>query len=211
MWVGRAALTSTRLVRTAAAVFFAAWSSGAGAAEQVLRIDPAVSQVRFRLEATLHSASGTIAVRAGVIRFELAGGVAGGEVVLSATSANTANERRDRRLHDEVLESGTYPDIVFRPATLSADVDERGTGTVSLTGTVTIHGGDHPVTVRAAVRREGGAIRATGTLTVPYVAWGLKDPSVFLLRVAKQVDVAFSVAGTLETAAAPATGAGGDR
>jgi hypothetical protein len=40
-----------------------------------------------------------------------------------------------------------------------------------------------------AVRPEGNSYSATTHFTVPYVAWGLKDPSNFLLHVSNQVDI----------------------
>jgi hypothetical protein len=44
----------------------------------------------------------------------------------------------------------------------------------------------------------GTALRASGTLRVPYVEWGLEDPSNLFLRVAKQVEVRLEAQGALE-------------
>jgi hypothetical protein len=51
------------------------------------------------------------------------------------------------------------------------------------------------------VRREDGHVRVEGTFTVPYVAWGLRDYSNFVLRVAPTVDVQLDVVGRLAGAA----------
>jgi hypothetical protein len=47
------------------------------------------------------------------------------------------------------------------------------------------------------VRTENDHVTARGSLTIPYVEWGLDDPSFLLLRVSKTVDVTLEVAGTL--------------
>jgi len=173
------------------------------AAEETLRLDPAASRLSFHLDATMHSANGTMALKRGEIRFDLATGAAAGEVVIDAASVDTDHKGRDEKLHHEVLESATYPEIVFRPTAVQANVDERGVGTVTLAGTVTIHGADHEVSVAASVARDGERVRVTGKLVVPYVAWGMRDPSVFVLRVAKVVEVSFTAVGALEAAAPP--------
>ena len=180
------------------------------AAEQSLRLDPAASRLSFHLDATMHSANGTMAIQRGEIRFDLATGASAGEVVIDAASADTDHKGRDEKLHHEVLESAKYPEIVFRPTAVKAEVDERGVGTVTLAGTVTIHGASHEVSVSAALARDGEQVRATGKLVVPYVAWGMHDPSVFVLRVAKVVEVSFTAVGTLaaEPPPAPAPEAG---
>lgn len=196
-------MTFTRRFLAFLLLFLVSLAPLAHASEQTLRLDPAGTRVSFHLDATMHSAEGTIALERGEIRFDLATGAAAGEVLLDATSADTDHKGRDEKLHHEVLESAKYPEIVFRPTAVKTEVDERGVGTVTLAGTVTIHGASHEVSVSAALARDGEKVRATGKLVVPYVAWGMHDPSVFVMRVAKAVEVSFDVTGALVVAAPP--------
>jgi hypothetical protein len=38
---------------------------------------------------------------------------------------------------------------------------------------------------------------AKGQFVVPYVKWGLKDPSIFVLKVAKEVNIDLTLAGQI--------------
>jgi len=172
------------------------------AEEQVLRLDAGLTKVDFTLDATLHAADGTLACTSGEVRFDLQTGAASGRLVFDAAKTQTGHEGRDRKMHEEVLESARFPEIVFTPAKLEKRVDDMGNGDVRLTGTLAIHGADHPFTIAARVRRNGDKVSATGSFDIPYVAWGMRDPSVFVLRVAKVVKVRFSTVGTLTAAAA---------
>ncbi|MFQ5349388.1 MAG: hypothetical protein ACE5EG_02970, partial [Thermoanaerobaculia bacterium] len=55
---------------------------------------------------------------------------------------------------------------------------------------------------------DGDEVTATASLEVPYVAWGMKNPSKRLLRVSKEVAVEIAAVGRIarvdETAPAPA-------
>jgi phage host-nuclease inhibitor protein Gam len=42
---------------------------------------------------------------------------------------------------------------------------------------------------------DGSNLTATTHFTVPYVKWGLKDPSIFILKVAKEVDIDLKLVG----------------
>lgn len=174
------------------------------AEEQVLRLDAGLTKVDFTLDATLHAADGTLGCTSGEVRFDLATGAASGRLVFDATSTQTGHEGRDRKMHEEVLESARFPEIVFTPAKIDKRVDDMGNGDVRLTGTLAIHGADHPFTIAARVRRNGDKVSATGSFDIPYVAWGMNDPSVFVLRVAKVIKVRFSTVGTLTAAPADA-------
>jgi hypothetical protein len=47
------------------------------------------------------------------------------------------------------------------------------------------------------VHIENGRMTAKGHFTVPYVQWGLKDPSIFILKVAKEVGIDLALTGGL--------------
>jgi len=48
------------------------------------------------------------------------------------------------------------------------------------------------------VHLEGSTWTATADFTVPYVNWGMKNPSVLFLRVGNDVKVRFHAAGTVQ-------------
>ena len=45
-----------------------------------------------------------------------------------------------------------------------------------------------------------GTVTATTQFTVPYVDWGMKNPSRFLLKVSKQVEIEVIAKGTIKQA-----------
>jgi hypothetical protein len=44
---------------------------------------------------------------------------------------------------------------------------------------------------------ENGRLTAISHLSIPYVKWGMENPSTIVLRVDKTVEVRISVAGTI--------------
>jgi hypothetical protein len=56
------------------------------------------------------------------------------------------------------------------------------------------------MTVPMEIHIDGGALIAKTHFTVPYVQWGLKDPSVFILKVAREVDIDLILAGQVTPA-----------
>jgi len=167
------------------------------AADSVLTIEPGSSQVTFTLQATAHKVHGTFAVASGEVRFDPAGGMASGSIVVDATSGDTDNKKRDKKMHLAVLRSGEYPRIVFEPVSFSGSFDPAGGGELQVSGILQLLGIDHEVKLPVEVAVDGDALRMRASLTVPYVEWGLKDPSFFVLRVGKTVQVEIDLVGRL--------------
>lgn len=174
-----------------------------GAAEGVLRLDAEATTIAFTLGATLHTVEGSFDLVRGEIRFDPATGEAGGSVVVDVTSGDTGKKGRDEDMHQKVLESSEYPRAVFTPESFDGEIAPDGTSSITLEGTLTLHGSEHPVTLPTEVSVDGDRVEATGGFRVPYVEWGMKDPSKFLLRVDKHVDVTVDVVGRLEAPEEP--------
>jgi polyisoprenoid-binding protein YceI len=190
------------LGRALGALLLGALLAAPARAEDVLRIDPARSAVRFRLAATLHTVHGEGRVVSGELRFEPAGGPARGAVVVDARSFVTGIAARDRNMHEQVLESQRFPEIRFEAERLELRSRSEDAAEVTLHGRFEIHGARHPLAVPARVAREGDALRIDAAFAVPYVRWGLRDVSTFVLRVAPEVEVQLALRGVLATGGA---------
>ena len=164
-----------------------------------LELDPERTEITFELGATLHTVHGTARLNEGIIFFDSDVGSASGGIVAATGSANTDHEGRDKDMHKKVLESAIHPEIVFRPRAIRGVVATSGESRVELDGVFSIHGAEHPLTVEALVAIVGEELEATVEFEVPYVAWGMKNPSKMLLKVAKEVQVKIHGFGTLST------------
>ena len=58
-----------------------------------------------------------------------------------------------------------------------------------------IHGDEHEITIPVQVEMSPGQWTATSHFTVPYVKWGMKNPSTLFLRVSESVDINVTAAG----------------
>jgi polyisoprenoid-binding protein YceI len=172
--------------------------AAAPAAEDTFTLDAERSRVRFTLAATLHTVYGEGRVLEGAIRFDPETGAASGAVRVDARSFRTGNETRDENMHAQVLESERYPEIRFAAERLEVRARSARAAEVTLHGALALHGAEHAVGVPARLALEDGALRVTGAFTVPYVAWGLRDVSTFVLRVAKDVEVQLDLFGALQ-------------
>lgn len=183
-------------------------STTALAAERTLSLDPAHTEVTFLLGATGHDVHGVLHLQEGLLRFDPAAHTASGDVVIDVRLAETGNAKRDKTMHAKVLNSASFPQMVFHARSIEGDLQPSGHSEITLVGTVTLLGKDHPLSLPTKVDIEGGAVSASSTFTVPFVDWGLHNPSTFILKVAKTVDVTIAAKGTLDQVGAEATGAG---
>ena len=163
----------------------------------VLKVDPAQSTLHFSLSATAHTVHGTFAIKSGELRFGPGAGDAGGQIVADATSGKTGNDSRDKNMHSDVLQSARYPEIVFRLQRVEGSIPAQGSATVTLIGTFLVHGAEHPLSIPVQAEITVSHWKGTAAFTVPYVEWGLKNPSNFLLKVSPSVDISLDLSGTL--------------
>lgn len=160
-------------------------------------LDSSKTKIDFVLGDVLHTVRGTFRLKQGHLEFDPAAQSISGDVVVDATSGNSGSEGRDRRMHQQVLESARYPEIRFSPTKLTGTVSSTNNSAVTVAGMFEIHGQRHEIKIPMDVRVDGNNLTARGKFVVPYVAWGMKDPSNFLLKVEKKVTIEIVAEGRI--------------
>src|SRR5579859_631712 len=174
-----------------------AQSASPAVSKLALQIDPAQSSVHWILDTTLHTVHGTFSVKAGSLRIDPATGKVEGEVVVSAASGASGNDSRDKKMHKEILESAKFPEVTFRPDRVEGKILPEGNQDLQLHGKFLLHGSEHELTVPVHAERSGGQWSGSAKFKIPFIEWGLKDPSNFLLKVKKEVEVELDLKGKL--------------
>jgi polyisoprenoid-binding protein YceI len=171
--------------------------SVASAQHQTFTINPDSSQVAFSLSGTGHHVQGTFHVKSGSIDFDRSAQTISGSVVVAAGSGESGDKGRDKNMNSTVLDVAQFAEVSFVTRSYQGTIAASGDSTVQVSGVFTLHGTPHDLTVPMQLHIDGANVTAKGHFTVPYVQWGLKDPSVFILKVAKEVGIDLTFVGRL--------------
>ena len=181
----------------------------AAASPLVFTVDPAHSSVHWTLGSSLHTVHGTFALKSGGLQIDPATGKASGEIIVDASSGQSGNDGRDKKMHKEVLESARFTDIVFRPDSVIGKLESQGDSALQIQGIFVLHGSEHELTVPTQANLSGEHWTGNAKLSVPFIEWGLKNPSTWLLKVEHSVTVEIELKGAVQTQSAqsnPAVG-----
>jgi polyisoprenoid-binding protein YceI len=165
-------------------------------------LDPTATKIDFTLSATMHTVHGTFKLKNSRIRFDPSTGKMAGSIVVDATSGETGNSSQDAKMHSDILESKQFPEIVFMPnlakGPLIQMLNQQKAAHVEVSGFLRLHGQDHDATLTLSVEPgAAGRLDISTEFTVPYVQWGLKNPSDGVLHVADTVDVNLQTRGRI--------------
>ncbi len=127
------------------------------------------------------------------MHYDFASGKCSGAIVIDAQSGDSGSQARDKRMHHNILESDRYPDIVFTP-----DHVDGALSKANIHGVFRIHGKDHEMTILVEATPAGNALDVTTHFAVPYVQWGMKNPSTLFLRVGDQVTIDVKAKGRIQ-------------
>jgi len=162
-----------------------------------LHLDPAATEVHFTLKDTLHTVRGAFHMKSGDIEFNPQSGEAKGQIVVETTSGASGNDTRDGKMKRDYLEVPKFPVATFEAQKVTGFSTSPGAQKVTVSGVFTLHGGSHPLTLEFAVTHDGALVNATTSFKIPYVAWGIKDPSVAFVKVEKEVTMDIAAKGNL--------------
>ncbi len=170
------------------------------AQRQVFQVDPAASEVKITLNTNHEVVHGLFHVQAGSVEFSRVTPTISGTVSVLAGSGTTGNGTRDKRMNREILQVEQYAQILFAPRTYTGTIEPSGDSTIQVTGIFTLLNKPHEITVPMLVHLENGRATVKTHLDIPYVQWGLKDPSLLFWKAEKSVSVDLTLAGQLSAA-----------
>jgi polyisoprenoid-binding protein YceI len=181
----------------AAVVFAVIFAPAAFAQHQTFTVNPDASEVKMTLNTTHELVTGTFHIQSGSIEFDRSVPRMSGSVVVAAGSGKTGNGSRDKRMDKEILQVEQHATISFAPKSYTGTIAPAGDSNIQATGIFTLLGTAHEITIPLVVHLEGTIATANAHFDVPYIQWGLKDPSLFIWKVDKEVAIDLSVTGQL--------------
>jgi polyisoprenoid-binding protein YceI len=165
-------------------------------AQEHYRLDPAASEVHFTLGAAGHDVVGVFHLNGGDFNFNRTTGAMSGKIAADAGSGNSDNKSRDKKMTSDQLKATDFPEIAFTPTKFTGNIQATGDSTIQVEGNFTLLGQNHPLSLPMTVHFDGDHLTASGSFTVPFVTWGVKDPSVMFLKVNKEVKIDLKLNGT---------------
>jgi polyisoprenoid-binding protein YceI len=167
------------------------------AQHQTFAVNPDTSEVQMTLNTTHEVVHGTFHIQSGSIVFDRSNPEMSGSVVVLAGSGKTGNGSRDKKMSKDILEVGQHATVSFEPKTYTGAIAPSGDSTIQVTGIFTLLGTPHEITVPMLVHLEGTTATVKAHFAVPYIQWGLKDPSFMFWKADKDVAIDLFLNGRL--------------
>ncbi len=101
----------------------------------------------------------------------------------------------ERAIQEDVLETSSYPEIVYECSNLTANKSGEGQYSITLKGELTMHGITNPQPVQARVALSGDSLRAFGNFSILQTDYGLKLASAAggALKVKDEMKFSFNI------------------
>jgi polyisoprenoid-binding protein YceI len=167
------------------------------AQQQTLVVNPDASEVKMTLKTIHEVVHGTFHIQSGSLGVDRGAARMSGSVVVLAGSGKTGNGSRDKRMNKDILEVERYATISFEPKSYTGAIVSSGDSTIQIAGIFTLLATPHEITIPILVHLEGTTATAKAHFVIPYIEWGLKDPSFLFWKADKEVAIDRSLTGRL--------------
>lgn len=167
------------------------------AQHQSYAVKPDASQVRMTLNTTHEVVSGAFHIQSGSIEFDRGTPKISGSVVVAAGSCRTGNDSRDKKMNKDILKVEQFATVSFEPKSYTGVIAPAGDSNIQVSGIFTLLGTPHQITVPILVHIDGTAATAKAHFVVPYVQWGLKNPSFLVWKAEDNVAIDLFLDGQL--------------
>jgi hypothetical protein len=165
------------------------------AQHQTFAVNPDASEVKMRLNTTHEVVNGTFHIQSGSIEFDRSAARMSGSVAVLAGSGKTGNDSRDKKMNKDILKVDQYATVSFAPKAYTGTIASSGDSTIQVSGVITLLSNPHDLTIPMQIHMDGSKATARAQFVVPYVQWGLKNPSFMFWKAENDVAIDLNLVG----------------
>lgn len=169
----------------------------AHAQHQTFAVTPDASELKMTLNTTHEVVKGTFHIQSGSIEFDRSNSRMSGSVIVLAGSGKTGNDIRDKKMNKDILKVDPYTTVSFAPKTYTGTIALSGDSTIQVSGVFTLLGNPHDLTIPMQIHMDGSKTTARAHFVIPYVRWGLKNPSFMFWKAENDVAIDLSLVGNI--------------
>jgi len=167
------------------------------AQHQTFAVNPDTSEIKMTLNTTHEVVNGTFHIQSGSIDFDRTASHISGTVIVAAGSGKTGNDSRDKKMNKDILKVDQFATVSFEPKTYTGTIAASGDSTIQVSGVFTLLGTGHDLTIPMQIHIDGSKATARAQFVVPYVQWGLKNPSFMFWKAENDVAIDLSLVGNI--------------
>jgi polyisoprenoid-binding protein YceI len=97
----------------------------------------------------------------------------------------------------DILKADQFATVSFTPKTYTGTIAGSGDSTIQVSGVFTLLGTPHDLTIPMQIRIDGSKATAKAKFVVPYVQWGLKNPSFLIWKAENDVAIDLNLVGQI--------------
>jgi len=167
------------------------------AQHQTFTVNPDASEITMTLKTTHELVNGVFHVQSGSIEFERSAPRMSGSVIVLSATGKTGNDSRDKKMKNDILKVDQYTTISFAPKTYTGAIGASGDSTIQVSGVFTLLGNAHDLTIPMQIHLDGSKAVAKAQFVIPYVQWGLKNPSFLFWKADNDVAIGVNLVGQI--------------
>ena len=167
------------------------------AQHQTFAVNPDASEVKMKLNTTHEVVNGNFHVQSGSVEFDRSATRISGTIVVAAGSGKTGNDSRDKKMNKDILKVDQYTTVSFAPKAYKGTILASGDSTIQVSGVFTLLGTPHELTIPMQIHIDGSKATARAHFIIPYVQWGLKNPSFMFWKAENDVAIDLNLVGQI--------------
>jgi hypothetical protein len=165
------------------------------AQHQTFAVNPDASEVKMKLNTTHQVVNGTFHIQSVSINFDRTASHISGIVIVAAGSGKTGNDSRDKKMTKDILKVDQFATVSFAPKAYNGTIAASGDSTIQVSGVFSLLGTTHDLTIPMQIHIDGSKATAKWQFIVPYVQWGLKNPSFMFWKADSDVAIDLNLVG----------------